>query len=169
MGVGTVKDGTALGRDRRIPKDFSFHDHVCPLSPFRLREPFVACPRSSSFVWRKRLCFLTICQPWWNNFHGRFSVVRLHNSVPDNGSLWNPWCMTAATCFRCASEMGEGLEKEWSNPSFDHLQLRGKKKNEKKSFSRVPRFDPKLSVFGLRPISHDSLVCLFIMNRWSES
>jgi hypothetical protein len=23
-----------------------------------------------------------------------------------------------------------GLEKEWSNPSFDHLQLRGTKKNE---------------------------------------
>ena len=39
------------------------------------------------------------------------------------------------------------LEKEWSNPSLDHLQRENK--NEKKSFSRLPRFDPKLSEFTL--------------------
>ncbi len=59
MGTGAVKDGAALGRDRRIPKSFSFRDHARPFPPLLLREPFVACPRSSSFAWRKRLCFLT--------------------------------------------------------------------------------------------------------------
>jgi hypothetical protein len=47
------------------------------------------------------------------------------------------------------------LEKEWSNPSFDHLQLRKTKEKEKKSFSRLPRFNPKLSAYGLRPIAHN--------------
>jgi hypothetical protein len=48
-GAGAVKDGAALGRDRRIPKAFSFRDHARPLPPSLLREPFVECPRSSSF------------------------------------------------------------------------------------------------------------------------
>jgi len=50
------------------------------------------------------------------------------------------------------------LEKEWSNPSFDHLQLRKTKEKEKKSFSRLPRFNPKLSAYGLRPIAHNFLL-----------
>ena len=57
------------------------------------------------------------------------------------------------------------LEKEWSNPSFDHLQLRKTKEKEKKSFSRLPRFNPKLSAYGLRPIAHN---CTKTKTMWGQ-
>ncbi len=106
MGAEVVKDDATLGGDRRILKAFKFLDHTRPLPPSLLRESFVTCLRSSSFTWRKRLCLLTICQPWWNNFRGHFSVVRLHSSAPDNGSFRNPWCMTTVSSFRLACELG---------------------------------------------------------------
>jgi hypothetical protein len=59
--------------------------------------------------------------------------------------------MAAASSFRRASEVGEVPSEEVVPPATEK-----NKEKEKKSFSRLPRFKPKLSAYGLRPITHKS-------------
>ena len=69
---------------------------------------------------------------------GRFSVVHLHNSEPGSGSLRkNPGAWQVVLLFGALPCWERDLEKDWSNPSFDHLQLRKRKGSLSFLFLRV--------------------------------
>ncbi len=82
-------------------------------------------------------------------------MVRLHSSARAAVPSETPGAWQLPLLFGALPSWERALEKEWSNPSFDHLQLRKTKEKEKKSFSHLSRFNPKLSAYGLRLIAHN--------------
>ncbi len=109
----------------------------------------------------------------WKIFRGRFSVVRLHSSTVGSGSLRKPLVHDSWLFFSARFRAGRGalkrsgqtlrlttcnweIEKVLFPSCSCVLFVTPRDRNSsQKSFSRLPRYDPKLSAFGLRPIAHN--------------
>ena len=135
-----MKDGTTLCGDRRNSKDIQIPRSRTSLVVIVSSRAIRRVSSIVVFRLKERLCLLTISQTMVKEFFflsGTLKFVRLHRSVPDSGSFRKPL-----------------VDDIWIFFSYVLFVTPRDRNSFQKSFSRLSRYDPKLSDFGLRPIAH---------------